>query len=74
MPAVILNFFHKNNTDESLELIFDDKNFVDVNREKEYIQIWTLGDPNKYSNQLDKIFEEKNNEYKSSFVEYLIAG
>jgi hypothetical protein len=74
VPAVILNFFHKNNTDESLELIFDDKNFVDVNREKEYIQIWTLGDPNKYSNQLDKIFEEKNNEYKSSFVEYLIAG
>ncbi len=49
MPAVILNFFHKNNNDESLELIFDDKNFVDVNREKEYIQIWTLGDPTTYS-------------------------
>ncbi len=57
VAACILNYFSKNNInddDPRLKIIYDDKNFVDLNREKEFISILTL-DKNKeiYEKTLD---------------------
>ncbi len=39
VPGCISSYFlkHNNETDENLKLVFDDKNYVEVNQEKEYI-------------------------------------